>query len=332
MELQIHDFISKLPEECKSAVVRYLAGKDAANLRLTSRAWRDTAAEGLFNVGEPYGNCEECITRGVLVFRPHRTSSYFINALSKWPWLARHIKEIEIYLPDKRVQEMVAALDHRTEMWKEELDSSWPKYRLQNLGICRKDLYRMAESFIDLFSHLTHVESVSAFSERCPFPESEKELCAFWDYLCPERFDPEPSFPHRYQDEPAAIHLFIGIFRALKYLKSPINRLSLEHVPLSVFEILHRHQTQQAVDRSAKGKLGLGKALVVHPFESTLSKVRDLHIGLVVDSVQVGPLLPVSKQGAFFLKDGLGFMSSLKSLTMIWSDMDDASLFGIKVH
>jgi len=44
------DIASNLPHECRSAIVGFLAGKDAANLRLASRAWREIAAEGLFNL------------------------------------------------------------------------------------------------------------------------------------------------------------------------------------------------------------------------------------------------------------------------------------------
>lgn len=105
-----HDLISSLPEECKSAVVQFLAGKDAANLRLTSRAWRHTAGAGLFNTSVAYGNGSHLITRGVLVLRPYRTYRSMLDGLEEWPWMVPHIKALEVHLPDKDVEQLYVAL------------------------------------------------------------------------------------------------------------------------------------------------------------------------------------------------------------------------------
>lgn len=91
----------------------YLAKIQRTNLHLTSRAWRSVAAEGLFNVFTNTSTIFKEIPdgytiRGILVIRPWRTYRSVADELLEYPWMAQHVKEIQIFLPDKNVNDVVA--------------------------------------------------------------------------------------------------------------------------------------------------------------------------------------------------------------------------------
>lgn len=77
--------IDRLPEECKLSVVRLLDREDAANLRLTSKDWARLGA---------YGLVEDCS----LVLTSFTCIPTKIQQLCTWPWMAAHIRTVEVRL------------------------------------------------------------------------------------------------------------------------------------------------------------------------------------------------------------------------------------------
>ena len=100
--------------------------------------------------------------------------------------MARHIQEIEIYLPDKELGSLVAAADiHQSLRESPEAPWDFPKERLLELGRREfSDVKAEAVPLNKMFSRLPHVESLSFFSKRCPFPESESCMSAFGMSIC----------------------------------------------------------------------------------------------------------------------------------------------------
>jgi hypothetical protein len=194
MAPQSHDFISRLHPNAKLPSIAFLPGKDAANLRLTPRTWRYIAAEGLFNVFKSrmyVGSLDGFVTQGKLAIRPWRSYRSIADGLIEWPWMARHIQEIEIYLPDQELGSLVAAADIH-ESLRENPDAPWdfPKESFLELGREFSDVKAEAVPLNEMFSRLPHVESLSIFSERCSFPQSESCLSAFGMSICVKRNPP----------------------------------------------------------------------------------------------------------------------------------------------
>jgi hypothetical protein len=69
---------------------------------------------------------------------------------------------------------------------KEKPDTPWdyPKEHLLDLGREFSDVKAEALPLNEMYSQLPHVESLSIFSERCPFPESESCMSAFGMSIC----------------------------------------------------------------------------------------------------------------------------------------------------
>jgi len=293
---QIHDLISTLPPECQSNIVSFLPGTDAANLRLASRTWSNIAAEGLFNVYQDlfsYGYGGEPIRKGVLIIRPWSPYGSIAKGLEDWPWMARHIKEIEIYLPDKDIDRLEAAANDWTRFG-EDPNAPWELLR---------DLYRpdvRAEEVIlleKIFSRLPHIESLSVLSKRCPFLRSDELLVSFWEAgLEDENFSEKP-FGHQYQDEALACRQYLSILFACQCLQTPIKRLCFDMVRFVIFEVLDE----------------LTDTIPLH-------KLHDLHIVLRMNTLDEHASF---EEGSHALARFLGKMSTLQTLTLVCSDDND---------
>ncbi|KAE8454133.1 hypothetical protein EG329_005057 [Mollisiaceae sp. DMI_Dod_QoI] len=323
MPAQSKDFVSNIPDECKYAVVSFLTGKDAANLRLASRAWRDIAAEGLFKVyyRGRWGYNDGCIVHGVLVIRPSKEGyGHIADGLIEWPWMGQHIKEIEIYLADKLASPLVAAgNDFMNLRW--DRNAPWPKHRL--LELCPGDEGPEPNDFLALdhiFSRLSNVEALSVFSKRCPFIGSEEALCELWDKYMWHEYNHTLSFGHGFQDIKAACTHYLSIFEAIRLFKLPIRKLVLELVPFQVFECLYEMIAGQVDSDETIEKLS-GAAMAKY-FNGSLTKVCDLQMDISTDLLD-GGYLPSMKYGTSTLSHFLGLMLDLKSLTLISSDMND---------
>jgi hypothetical protein len=267
------DFISRLPNEIRSNIVCSIAGKDAAALRLTARVWRDTAGEGLFNICSedgPYVG-QDAIYRGIFVIRPYTNLRVVADKLREWPWMGQWIKELQIHVPDKNVETITAC----ARAW---VRLGHPLASINHISQLRPEGPHSGSdvtSLAKIFSRLPSIDSLYVFTKRCPWPENEIELHKFWEaFVCSDESDHE-EFAYRFQDHNAAHAQYLGIIDALKSAKSPIHRLHLEMVPLSVFGAL--------ADRIRGGLPYEVDEILDFPgyFRGFLGKIRRVHVGIV---------------------------------------------------
>lgn len=183
------------------------------------------------------------------------------------------------------------------------------KNRLADLGC---DLARAQGDrtlLYSIFERLTHVDEVHGFTQRCPFPDHERALCAFWDRLSRrEDSDPDPDsgqwytpreFGHMYQSH-MAIFLYMTLLEGTIVFKNPLKTLSLDVIPMEVFQ-----------------GLGMSPYFVEH-LQGSLRNIECLSIGIVIYNT----ILPTHQQKLLAFSNALtrflGLMPKLESLTMIW--------------
>jgi hypothetical protein len=187
----------------------------------------------------------------------------------------------------------------------------WPKHRIL-------ELYRNAANsmpdFITLnqmFSRLPLVETLSVFSARCPWVESDTYFGDFWRDEVLNHEPSEQPFGHRYQDRMAAYIQYAAILVSIQHLDSPLRRLRLDSVPLEAFQYLCPGLADD-IDGEE-----ISQTLKTADVVSSLTAVRDLHMVIVVDSLSSVSTL---KRSSSALSQFLGSMN-LHNLSLVWSDM-----------
>ena len=115
--------------------------------------------EGLFHITDERPCRVPTIRHAVLSVRPHVNDMARIKEISERPWLARHIKQVDIYLGDFNIGYLV--------------DFDNFVYN-RSVGHCNfRDLS-------EAFSRLLDVDPLPILSKECPFWPSEKLLCDVW--------------------------------------------------------------------------------------------------------------------------------------------------------
>lgn len=293
------DYISRLPNEVKSNIVGFLAGHDAADMRLTSSAWRDAACEGLFNVEEievysttgPRGS----VQRGILPIRPYRTLRSVADSLKAWPWLGRSVREVHIYLPDKDLDALETAGKKYLE-----LGNPLASYdRLQEAGSREAAGFDTA-AFSEILSSIPHCHTLHALTEKCPWPDHETELHEFWnEYLTADiGHRGEQKFAWKFQEHSAAAIQYSYIVTiALTSKKLNLKQLYLESVPIHAIA----HLSHEAINYTT--------------FQPSAEKLRHLQLGIVMDMETIDGSHLTTMPHHF-----IGLMKNLESLTITWSD------------
>jgi hypothetical protein len=102
------------------------------------------------------GSLDGFVTQGKLAIRPWRSYRSIADGPIEWPWMARHIQEIEITLPDKELGSLVAAADIHQSL-RENPDAPWdfPQERLLELGREFSDVKAEAVPQRNVFSAAT---------------------------------------------------------------------------------------------------------------------------------------------------------------------------------
>src|SRR4051794_13814937 len=94
--LSSRDFISQVPLELKSHILKLLPDEYVPSLRLTARAWADAGAEYMFKDG--------------FTIRPHLADMRRLEEVSKSPHIAKGIKTIVIFMGDMRAMDFMKSL------------------------------------------------------------------------------------------------------------------------------------------------------------------------------------------------------------------------------
>ncbi|KAG4438116.1 hypothetical protein IFR05_006396 [Cadophora sp. M221] len=206
-------------------------------------------------------------------------------------------------------------------------DAPWPRYRLLELGCDLEALASSIQGIRDIFSELSHVESLSVFSQRCPFLESDKVLVRFCAaHICSEDpwFAIEPAFGHKFQDYDVAIIYHRAILSSLYLFNKPIKRLFMDSVPVMIFPDIV-FATKRTIfdiidveDPDDEIIIGTNKGSMSARLKGALSRVQDLHMNIVMDTFSAGRTAIL---GATVLGHFLGNMPELKALTLICSDV-----------
>jgi hypothetical protein len=335
-------YFENLSVEIKLNIVSFLPAKHAATLRLVCRSWREPATEGLFNVYTrtgvvptypgytefwPFLHWDEqkeeqgFITSGILIIRPWRSYSTILDGLIQWPHMLRLIKEVEIFLPDKRMDEVFRIVDDAMAMRQQDesgdRDLPWPKGRFLNLGSNISDMEFNLSLIGTLFSRLSHVEALSIFSERCPFLESESLLYSAWnDFFLWHEEGPVESFGNYYQDFALASIQYSRILQNVMYFKSRIKKLHFDSVPFKVFEELYETVGSHVDDVGESSDI-FSRVKLSNRFIWSFKNVRELHLVIVMDSLNE---VASTILGSSAVSQFIGTMSELRNLSLVWSD------------
>ncbi|KAF7897778.1 uncharacterized protein EAF01_008744 [Botrytis porri] len=300
-------FLSNLPTELRYRIVDLLAAKDVINLRLTSRAWGSVSVNGLFNVR--IGNQ---IEHGVFSIRPHLDDMNRLRSVACYPWLARVIKHVKIYVGDLDMLEF----DHEAQ--------TVNKYsKIESMLTCERKVNSLLEQIVQnrmrhcdpimlsySLSKLPSVESVTATANECPFSPSEVNFTLAWMRLM-RRLNREPdalydSYDTTFPTRSSIRHL--SILLATRLLQNPVRNLVLDTFPIDLFASQGYHNDDDQTGPSYEIHTNF-----LHDMQDMTSKVENLRIGVnLVSSNATTPehTRVIAKSMSMFM----GSMQSLRSL------------------
>lgn len=197
--------------------------------------------------------------------------------------MAQHIRELELDLPDKNVDRLIADVANRFALIVKYNQPSvyppFPMHRLQDLGrgVLDPESDLDMRFLLNIFLQLPRLEALSVFTQQCPFPQSGLVLCRFLKYMTDSYITLSD-----FQDHESTIIQHWSISDATRSFKTPVRRLSFDFIPFNVFEKLH--------DTAKKKQMELSNTDIVNHFKGSLSELRDLHIVIAIDSLGGGYL------------------------------------------
>jgi len=280
---------------------------DVANLRLTSRAWAGVCVQGLFNA-----SVGPCIQNGVFSIRPHLDDMTRIKEVSSRPWLAKHIKHLEIFVGDFNFEQYERSFELKEGETKQRVKDLLEKISQTSEAYCDPVLLHHA------FSLFPNVDSLSATSTRCPFPESDLNLHMAWDSMV-EAWDSSRS-QNSFLDNKTSVNRYFAIFYAAsRCFPSRIRTMVLDPMPIDLFfspeEASKLARGDVGDDDEAQKFIVRGSKPRKHKAEILYTQVRDLRISLAGFCNPLYSRVPKLGQ---VLGQFLGYMRHLRSLDLSW--------------
>lgn len=258
--------ISKLPSECKAQIVDYLPARDVKNLRLASRAWKDVCVRGLFNAFDNPSHCihgSDTVKHGVLSLRPHLKDMDRIDNISKRPDMTKHVRELEVYTGD--FEKSLFLESTLFVLAESSMEDSEKKERLASVQELL-DKMHWSLNHCDGFSlapclkHFQNLEYLRISSSDYPFCTFDLSVHMDWERM----WDSDDEMIKAIQFDRSVERFRWVLLTALRRLKSPLRKLSLEMVPLNVFA------------RGEEYHNGIGWEIA--PSEFRDMGIRDLHV------------------------------------------------------
>lgn len=212
------DYFSRLPAELKSELISYFSPPDVTILRLISKSFASLGLKGLFD--------------GQLTVRMHRDGMSKLLAVSRIPNLAASILEIEIFAADfdaEMFRMVTKDLQTHDKDFRFQLDTICDTMSEAQSSFCQRNKLNAA------FRNYPSVSSLIMTSSKFPF-----EDVSIGDHLRQTWSAIKPRTTHLGSGNQKVVertaHRYANVLLAAKCFSTPLKKLALKDLPISVLQ------------------------------------------------------------------------------------------------